>query len=147
MQINKYKYIFEYIYIIYYIQYISFLWNLTQFLQECSYSGGFQSHFFFSGFWSHSSGFLWIPVEFGHSCRNVRGIEKYWSLKNITTLLTSSVRLKQKRQPCTGLMISKLIQKELLLCKTQRGRIFDPGFCQKMKDFWTFFEVFLTLFG
>ena len=34
-----------------------------------------------------------------------------------------------------------------LLCKTQRGRIFDPGFCQKMKDFWTFFEVFLTLFG
>ena len=33
------------------------------------------------------------------------------------------------------------------LCKTQRGRIFDPGFCQKMKDFWTFFEVFLTLFG
>ena len=34
-----------------------------------------------------------------------------------------------------------------VLCKTQRGRIFDPGFCQKMKDFWTFFEVFLTLFG
>ena len=36
------------------------------------------------GFQSHSSGFLWIPVPFpwipvesSHSCRNVRGIEKY----------------------------------------------------------------------
>ena len=40
-----------------------------------SYSSGFLSHS--SGFLSHSSGFQWIPPESGHSCRNVRGSDKY----------------------------------------------------------------------
>ena len=68
MLINKYLNISNYIYIEYYIQYISFL-------QECCNPGGIMSHS--SGIQSHSGGFLWIPVEFGHSCRNGRGIKKY----------------------------------------------------------------------
>ena len=31
------------------------------------------------GFLSHSSRFQWIPAEFSHSCRNVKGIKKYCS--------------------------------------------------------------------
>jgi hypothetical protein len=33
------------------------------------------------------------------------------------------------------------------LCKTQRGGIFDPGFCRKVGDFWMIFEEFLAVFG
>ena len=70
-----------YIYINYFIQYIPFLQIPVLFLQEYSNSCGIQSHS--GGFQWIPVPFWWIPAESSHSCRNVRGIKKYWSSTDV----------------------------------------------------------------
>ena len=68
--------------------------------------------------------------------------------KDLPTFSAVAVTTLAKDPPTFIVVLVTTLEKDPhILCKTQRGRIFDPGFCQKMKDFWTFFEVFLTLFG
>ena len=87
MKINKYKQINKYMQIYIYIYILLYLIYLIP-VESSSIPAGIQL------FQWNPVSFWWIPAEFGHSCRNVRGIEKYWIqfiTSNITTTLTDII--------------------------------------------------------